>query len=205
MVCTSTDGIDTDQMRYLIRFIVAGAVVASLHAQGGKHPMLTVHRQRVVQSCGAVLDANSTGDDFLMSGTVGLTSIGTISSAPKAKAYLGFWVPIPVILDAGETPTEVVAGARIWSWPNPFRDHVSIDVRTPDGAMAEAAIYNGIGKHVASLEITSRHPEGVTFSWDGSTDEGFTSATGTYVVRVFVREPLHQRRIAYSSTITRVR
>ncbi|MEY3387077.1 MAG: hypothetical protein RIR53_1888 [Bacteroidota bacterium] len=192
-------------MRYLIRIIIATAMVISLGAQTEKHPMLTVHRQRVVQSCGAALDANSANDDFLMSGIVGLTSIGTISSPPKARAYLGFWVPIPVILNADETPIEVVAGARIWSWPNPFREYITIDVRTPAGTAAEASIYNGVGKHVSALEVSSRHADGVTFTWDGSTDEGFTSASGTYVVRVFVREPLHQRRIAYSSTITRVR
>lgn len=192
-------------MQRLVLIPFVALMLSPLAAQPAKHPMLTIHRQRVVQSCGAVLDAITTSDVFFMSSMVGLTAIGNVSSAEKGKAYLGFWVPIPVILSAEEPTPDVVAGARIWSWPNPFRDHVSIDVQLPDRAMAEASVFSSIGKHVATLELTARHRDGVTFTWDGVCDDGASGATGTYLVRVFVQEPLRERRLVYTSSITRMR
>ncbi|HBB26205.1 MAG TPA: hypothetical protein DCZ59_08065 [Bacteroidetes bacterium] len=192
-------------MKLLLQLLTALLMLSPLRAQPAKHPVLTVQRQRIVQSCGAIIDTTSSADGFLLSSVVGLTSIGTLTSVTRGKAYLGFWVPIPVILSADDQATDIVAGARIWSWPNPFRDHVSIDVQVPERSLVEANIYSSIGKHVAALTVASRRSDGVTFTWDGTTDDALEGASGIYLVRVFVQEPLHQRRIVYSSSLTRVR
>lgn len=193
------------RMQRLLSTLLGMLMLSPLVAQPSKYPMLTIHRQRIVQSCGAVLDTTSSSEGFLLSSIVGLTSIGTTTSAVRVKTYLGFWVPIPVILSADDSATNVVAGARIWSWPNPFRDQVSIDVQVPDRSVVEANIYTSIGKHVATLAVASRRSDGVTFTWDGTASDPTTGASGTYLVRVFVQEPLLQRRIVYSSSLTRVR
>lgn len=192
-------------MNILLLLLTGLVMISPLHAQSAKHPVLTVQRQRILQSCGAVIDTTSSADGFLLSSIVGLTSIGTVMSSARGKAYLGFWVPIPVILSAADQSTDVVAGARIWSWPNPFRDHVSIDVQVPERSLVEASIYTSVGKHVAALAIASRRSDGVTFTWDGTGVDAIEGASGAYLVRVFVQEPLHQRRLVYSSSLTRVR
>lgn len=169
------------------------------------HPRLTIQRQRVVQSCGAILDASHQPGSYLMSGIVGLTSIGNVRSALRSEALLGFWVPIPIILSADRESGDVVAGERTWTWPNPFRDNVQIEVQLSGSTAAEADIFDNLGQHVASLALSSLRDDVAAFSWNGASSLGSPCSSGTYTVRIHVTEPIRQRRIMYSTTITRIR
>lgn len=174
-----------------------------MHAQ--PHPRLTIQRQRVVQSCGAVLDAAEAGGSFLLSGIVGLTAIGASRSPMQSQALFGFWVPIPIILGTPDEFTPVLAGQRTWTWPNPFRENVHIEVQLSGSTIAEADIFDNIGQHVANVPLEALHDDVATFTWNGLMNNGSPSATGSYTVRINVTEPLRQRRLMYSTTITRIR
>lgn len=191
-------------MRLLNVTLLLGAIaLGTMHGQ--PHPRLTIQRQRVVQSCGAVLDAADAGGSFLLSGIVGLTAIGATRSPIQSQALLGFWVPIPIILSTPNDFTPVVAGDRTWTWPNPFRENVHIEVQLLGSTTAEADIFDNIGQHVASVPMEALHDDVATFTWNGLIKSGSPSATGTYTVRINVTEPLRQRRLMYSTTITRIR
>lgn len=192
-------------MRRILVVIFGLYALTPLTAQTGKHPVLTIQRQRVIQSCGAVLDATAAQSPFAMSSVAGLTSLGTLRSSRQASMLLGLWLPRQIILAADDASNDVVSGARIWSWPNPFRDNVSIDVLCPTGTSAEADVFNAIGKHITSLTVAARRQDGITFSWNGLSKDGTSCATGNYTIRVLILDPLYQRRILYSTTLSRIR
>ncbi len=178
-------------------------VTPSAHAQ--PHPRLTIQRQRVVQSCGAVLDATQSPGSYLMSATAGLTSIGITQSDSRSRAYFGFWVQRPIILSIDTEPGTVIAGERTWSWPNPFRDNVQIEVQLSGATASGADVFDNIGQFVASLPVSSLRDDAAVFVWNGICEGGLPCSSGTYTVRINVTEPIHQRRIVYSTTISRVR
>jgi len=141
----------------------------------------------------------------MMSTIVGLTTIGTVSSANRSQGLFGFWIPKPIILGADEGTEGVTAGSRTWSWPNPFRENVSIEVQLSGSTVADADVFNSVGEHVATLPVAMLRDDAATFTWDGLTSLGTPIASGSYTVRISVTEPLRQRRIMYSTTITRIR
>lgn len=174
-----------------------------LHGQ--PHPRVTIQRQRVVQSCGAVFDASQAPGTFTMSGIVGLTTIGTTRTTLQSQALFGFFVPIPIILSADRNTEDVVTGHRTWAWPNPFRENVHILVQLTGARATDADVYDNIGQLVTTIPIVSLHDDAATFMWDGKNAGGSQSASGSYTVRINVNEPFGQRRIMYSTTITRIR
>lgn len=186
-------------------FVIIWWITTAVHAQPQAHPRLTIQRQRVVQSCGAMLDAAHPPGSYLMSSIIGLTSIGTVQSASRSEALLGFWVPIPIILSADRESGDVTAGERTWTWPNPFRDNVQIEIQLSGSSAVEADIYDNIGQHVTTVPVSSLRDDFAVFSWNGASSLGHPCASGTYTVRIHVIEPLRQRRIMYSTTITRIR
>lgn len=191
-------------MRLLnVTLLLAAIAVGTMHAQ--PHARLTIQRQRVVQSCGAVLDAADATGPYVLSGIVGLTAIGATRAPMQSQALLGFWVPMPIILSTPDDFTPVLAGDRTWTWPNPFRENVHIEVQLSGSTRAEADIFDNIGQHVASIPLEALHDDRATFTWNGLMNDGSPSATGSYAVRINVTEPLRQRRLMYSTTITRIR
>lgn len=165
---------------------------------------MTIQRQRVVQSCGATLDASAVTGPHLLGSIVGLTSIGRTSTRDHAKKYLGFWVPIPVILGAEDTDNTIVPGARVAAWPNPFRDLISIDLQCdhPNGATAD--VYSSIGKHIGAIPVSALRTDGITFTWNGTSTDGQICAAGSYTIRILVHDPLYRRKLLYSTTVSKV-
>lgn len=163
-----------------------------------------MQRQRVIQSSGAVLDAASSGP-YMLNSVAGLTVIGNTWSASTSEFLFGFFVPIPVIIKSEDTTSDVVAGSRIWTWPNPFRENVTIEVQLGNSPTAEAEIFSSIGQHVATAELTSLRTGVATFTWSGMRADGTLCTAGTYTLRILMVEPIRQRRLMYSSTITRIR
>ena len=164
------------------------------------HAPLTMPRQRVVQSCGAALVTKNPTTPFSLSTIVGLNAIGTYRSA-NHRLMLGFWVPIEIVTSVGPE-SDVVAGARVWTWPNPFRDNLHIEVTHPLIEFAHADIYNNRGSLVKSVTPVHVRSEGALFSWDGLDAEGNPVANGIYTVRVAVQQFYSSRRQHFSATIS---
>lgn len=190
-------------LRHIVYLVILASAFETLHAQ--PHPRITIQRQRVVQSCGAVIESTQGPGSFTMSGIVGLTTIGTTWAALRSQALFGFFVPMPIILSADRNTGDVATGHRTWAWPNPFRENVQILVQLSGAKATNADVYDNIGQLVATIPIASLHDDAATFMWDGKSTDGSQSATGSYTVRVNVTEPYAQRRIMYSTTITRIR
>lgn len=185
----------------LLLILVLGAI-CTLHGQ--PRPRVTIQRQRVVQSCGATLDATAVSGPHLLNSIVGLTSIGRTSSRDQAKKYLGFWVPIPVILGAEDGGDNVVTGARIAAWPNPFRELITIDLQCDHPTGATADVYSSIGKHLSAVPISGLRTDGITFTWNGTSSDGQACAAGSYTIRILVHDPLYRGRLLYSTTVSKV-
>lgn len=162
------------------------------------HAPLTMPRQRVIQSCGAALVTQERSTPFSLSTVVGLNSVGTIRQN-KHALMLGFWMPIKVITSTPEE--EVVAGARAWAWPNPFRDHVSIDVYVPMVQFAHADIFDVHGTFVHSITGKEIRSNGILFTWNGLDARGSPVANGLYTVRVQVRQFSRLSDLLFSTTV----
>lgn len=162
------------------------------------HAPLTMPRQRVIQSCGAALVAKEPSTPFSLSSIVGLNSIGVVRQNSH-KVMLGFWVPIKVITSTPEE--DVVAGARAWAWPNPFRDNVSIEVYVPMIQHAHADIFDLNGTLVHTIVGSEIRSDGIVFTWNGLDSRGSPVANGLYTVRVQLRQFVRDHSILFSTTV----
>lgn len=162
------------------------------------HAPLTMPRQRVVQSCGAALVTKESSSPFSLSTIVGLNSIGTLRKNSH-KVMMGFWIPFKIITSSPDD--DVVAGARAWAWPNPFRDNVSIDVFIPMVQHAHADIFDVHGTLVHSIVGRELRSDGVLFSWNGLDAKGTPVANGLYTVRVLVRQFSNQNDVLFTTTV----
>ncbi|MFN5378690.1 MAG: FlgD immunoglobulin-like domain containing protein [Ignavibacteria bacterium] len=169
-------------------------------AAQSNHAPLTMPRQRVVQSCGAALVTRNPTTPFSLSTIVGLNAIGTFRSV-NHRLMLGFWIPIEVVTSVGPE-SDVVAGARVWTWPNPFRDNLHIEVTHPLIEFAHADIYNNRGSIVNSVTPTQMRADGALFTWDGLDAEDNPVANGIYTVRVVVQQFYSSSREHFSATIS---
>ena len=164
------------------------------------HAPLTMPRQRVIQSCGAALVTTNTTTPFSLSTIVGLNAVGTFRSV-NHRMMLGFWIPIEIVTSIGPE-SDVVAGARVWTWPNPFRDNLHIEVTHPLIEFAHADIYNNRGSLVKSAAPAHVLSDGALFTWDGLDTEGNPVANGIYTVRVVVQQFYSSKRQHFSATIS---
>lgn len=164
-----------------------------------RHAPLTMPRQRIIQSCGAVIRAKNSATAFSLSTIVGLTSLGRVQ-AGSSRTLLGFWMPYKLITDVEEA-SDVVAGPRIWSWPNPFRDNVSIEVLVPYIESAHADIYNIHGSFVGSVRTSTINPDGALLIWNGLDSSGDPVANGLYTLRITIRQFTRQTSSVLSATI----
>ena len=176
-----------------------GSLHQSLHAQTN-HVPLTMPRQRVVQSCGAALVTTNPTTPFSLSTIVGLTSAGTYRSL-NHRLMLGFWIPVEVVTSVG-SGSDVVTGARVWTWPNPFRDNLHIEVTHPFIEFAHADIYNNRGSLIRSVTPNQLRPDAALFLWNGLDAGGTPVANGLYTVRVSVQQFSSTTREHFSATIS---
>lgn len=164
-----------------------------------RHTPLTMPRQRIVQSYGAALVTKHATTPFSLSTVVGLTSIGRIQSG-TSRILLGFWMPFSVITDIDEG-ADVVTGARIWSWPNPFRDNVGIEVAIPYIETIHADIYNNHGSRIGVVVPARVDPDGAFLTWNGIDLNGNPVANGLYTVRLTIRQFVKRSTTILSATI----
>lgn len=164
-----------------------------------RHAPLTMPRQRIIQSCGAVVRSKNSTTAFSLSTIVGLTSLGRVQ-ASSSRTLLGFWMPYKLITDVEEA-SDVVAGPRIWSWPNPFRDDVNIELLVPFIESVHADIYNNHGSHVGRIRTGTINPDGAILTWNGLDSSGDPVANGLYTLRITIRQFTRQTSSILSATI----
>lgn len=164
------------------------------------HPPLTIQRQRVIQSCGAALITKHPSTRFSLSGIIGLASLGVVK-AERHSALLGFWVPLSIITSTN-SEFEVVTGERPRVWPNPFTDRLTIDIREQHIERIRASIYDLRGKHLRTLSSDESTPAGVRLAWDGIDLNGNPVPTGTYVLRVFLKQYFSSQELLFSSIVS---
>lgn len=192
------------QWRGIIRGLVCALAVICLPCTyqvlaQPRHAPLTMPRQRIVQSCGSALVTTHSTSPYSLSTIVGLSSIGRLQSS-SSRMMLGLWVPISVITDV-DSKGDVVSGARVWSWPNPFRENVSIELMVPFIESAHADIYNNHGSHVSMIRASAINTDGATLSWNGLDANGDPVANGVYTVRLIIRQFTKHASTILSATI----
>lgn len=186
-------------------FALAVSVALWLHDSGTvygqvNHPPLTIHRQRVVQSCGASLIATNRATQYSLSGIAGLSAISFLT-AERSKSVLGFWVPRDLITFTPEEP-DITAGSRSWAWPNPFVNELYINISMPEAIYARAHVYDMLGNHITDLHMDRQTSQGVQFTWDGVDKLGNAIASGSYLVRVLIRQHAASQESLLSTVVT---
>lgn len=169
---------------------------------------LTVQRQRVIQTNGATIAATSPGSPFEMSGTAGLTVIGPTRTTARDQTYLGFWIPLKVVStvpEDGGNGDDILAGSRVWAWPNPFSDVIQINIDYQNIDEASIEVYSIRGDLINAMKLLQLRQDGVLFQWNGLAADGTSVASGAYVLRIRLRDRVTQRRYNLSATINRVR
>lgn len=164
------------------------------------HVPLTIQRQRVIQSCGAALVTKHPSTRFSLSTIVGLPTVGTTSSE-RHQAHLGFWVPLSVVTLIDDN-VDIVTGARPHVWPNPFTNQLTIDIRQQHIERLRASVYDMRGKHVATLSNSESDTDGARLYWDGIDMNGNSVPTGTYVLRVFLKQYFNNQESLFSSIVS---
>lgn len=143
-----------------------------------------------------------------MFGTVGLTVIGATKGANRDVGYLGFWIPLKIVASVPRNnigSNDVVAGQRVWVWPNPFTDIIQVSILHSDVAEASIKLFTLNGEAVGAMQMLQSRTDGLLFQWDGRSFNGNAVAAGTYAARVHLRERGNKDYIEYSTFITRMR
>lgn len=73
------------------------------------------------------------------------------------------------------------------NYPNPFNPSTTIQFAVVRTAMTEIAIYDILGRNVATLVSESLAPGYYSVQWDGRNSRGVTAAGGVYFVRMNAR------------------
>jgi len=71
------------------------------------------------------------------------------------------------------------------AWPNPFRQTISIGVRTAFGGRLHAEIFDIRGRKVRTISLFVS-PGQQAILWDGRTDDGVDCAPGTYSLQASI-------------------
>ena len=192
---------------YQVMRVLVAALTISVWLLGGimmrgqvNHPPLTIQRQRIVQSCGASLVATNRATRYSLSGIAGLSAIGFVT-AERSKVALGFWVPRDLITFTPEEP-DVTAGSRSWAWPNPFVNELYINISMPQAIYARAHVYDMLGNHITDLHMDRQTSQGVKFTWDGVDNHGNPVASGSYLIRVLIRQHAVSQESLLSTVVT---
>jgi flagellar hook assembly protein FlgD len=85
------------------------------------------------------------------------------------------------VTGAGALPKEFALGAN---YPNPFNPSTKFQIALPADAYVEVAVFDILGRKVATL-VNDVVPAGYqTIEWNGVTDERAPAMTGVYFVRM---------------------
>ncbi|MBS1913362.1 MAG: T9SS type A sorting domain-containing protein, partial [Bacteroidetes bacterium] len=68
--------------------------------------------------------------------------------------------------------------------PNPFREFTTINYALPVGAPVRIAVYDSRGAFVATLEAGEQSAGQYAIRWDGTDEQGYRVAAGTYVLQL---------------------
>lgn len=90
-------------------------------------------------------------------------------------------LPIHVAVeDASLTP---VASMSLHGFPNPFRENITIELKSPAANKASVKVYNLRGQLVNSLFTGGKSAKDLILNWDGRDEHGKTVASGIYLIR----------------------
>lgn len=70
------------------------------------------------------------------------------------------------------------------NYPNPFNPSTSITYSVPEASRVRIAIFDVLGRYVATLVAANSDPGTFSVSWDGNDHAGRPAATGVYVCRM---------------------
>ena len=196
-------------LRWFTAFCTFALVVSAAVAQN----TLTIPVPRVLQSNGAVLMTTSPSVSARMSNIVGQRAIGvattrTPSDTSDRKAFLGFFIPIDILLTVDEDDpgsTTVADGGSLWIWPNPFKESVWMRMKRGEFDKASAEVYSLDGGLVAERPAPVTTDESFEFSWDGNDFSAVQAASGIYTVYIIASNSVTGQRTSFAASISRVR
>lgn len=105
--------------------------------------------------------------------------IGTGSGGENIGARYG----VCGVTGVEELPTSALGTRSLMAWPNPARDRVSIQLRSPQPAEAGVEVVNAAGQRVRALQGPTSGQE-TTFEWDTKDDAGRDVPAGVYFLRL---------------------
>lgn len=155
--------------------------------------------REVVASGGAT---PSISPSNIMAATIG-QPITQITTNGVMKVYQGFWAPIPVVTSVDDD----LSGKwlRISTYPNPFREHTTIDVGEQLGGDVDVFVFDMSGRMVRTMKevVTASVPQ--RFTWDGADADGRPVAAGTYIIQVRGRSTVTGERVRSSGSVQLIR
>lgn len=78
----------------------------------------------------------------------------------------------------------LVPVANISNYPNPFRQHTTIEYQTKDAGQRDITIYNLKGQAVRSFKVSPQNAGKHRVDWDGKDNQGNLCSSGIYYLRI---------------------
>ena len=101
----------------------------------------------------------------------------------------------PVTFDLGDQAQEPTSFALGGSYPNPFTDQTTIAFTLPESASVRLAVYDVMGRRVASLVDQQMSPGTHRVTWSGHAEDGRRLSSGTYFYRLRAGDFVTTRRL----------
>ena len=101
----------------------------------------------------------------------------------------------PVTFDLGDQAQEPTSFALGGSYPNPFTDQTTIAFTLPESASVRLAVYDIMGRRVASLVDQQMSPGTHRVTWSGHAEDGRRLSSGAYFYRLRAGDSVTTRRL----------
>lgn len=102
---------------------------------------------------------------------------------------------LPTHVSVEEESLTPVSSVNLRGFPNPFREHITIELKGPVAGKASVKVYNLRGQLVKNLFTGGKSANDLILNWDGRDEHGKAVASGIYLIRSEADTECATRRI----------
>lgn len=121
----------------------------------------------------------------VLSGTIGQTVIGIVSTTDGSRLSQGFWLPLAdttVSVDESSDPTSLASD--VVNYPNPFSSSTTIRFLSPIEGTVTVRVFNINGELVRTIQTELSLAGNQEVLFDGLSASGSPLGSGTYLYEV---------------------
>ncbi|MDP3025076.1 MAG: S8 family serine peptidase [candidate division Zixibacteria bacterium] len=133
----------------------------------------------VAGACALILQADTTIKPMQLRDRLWRTAYGV--SSPDTLYGYGI---VDAVRAAGFNYALVQTEKKIFAFPNPFEDNLTVLVKVPQSSQVQFSIFNSAGERVLKSNPSLYDSENYVFFWKGKNEKNEEVASGIYLVKV---------------------